>query len=105
MTSKYQIIYWRDIPAQVKARSGAARTARELSPRFQQAIDAAAMVSGDVGTEAYLSAWRTSEWQSYEGAAETLLDEIVARLEGEYTAERLSGLTARGGHEAANQEH
>ncbi len=98
MTSKYQIIYWRDIPAQVKARSEAVRTAREFSARFQEAIDAAAMASGAVGTVEYLSAWRTSEWQSAEGDLERLLDEIVARFEGEYTDERLSALTRTGGY-------
>ena len=100
MTSKYQIIYWRDIPAQVKARSGAVRSARELSARFQEAIDAAAMVSGAAGTDEYLSAWRTSEWESEEGDVEHLLNEIVAKFEDEYTEERLSALTNAGGYGA-----
>jgi hypothetical protein len=98
VTSKYQIIYWRDIPAQVKARSGAVRSAREFSPRFQEAIDTAAMVSGAAGTDEYLSAWRTSEWQSAEGDVEQLLDHIVSRLESEYTEERLSALRKSGGY-------
>ncbi len=98
MTSKYQIIYWRDIPAQVKARSGAGRSAREFPPRFQEAIDAAAMVSGAAGTDEYLSAWRTSEWQSTESDLEQLLDEIVTKFESEYTEERLSALKKAGGY-------
>jgi hypothetical protein len=101
VTSKYQIIYWRDIPAQVKGRSESVRAARECSPRFQEAIDAAAMASGAAGTDEYLSAWRTSRWQSAEGDVERLLDEIVAKLEGEYTEERLSELTRSGGYGAA----
>jgi hypothetical protein len=100
MTSKYQIIYWRDIPAQVKARSEAVRSARAFPARFQEAIDEAAMASGTTGTDEYLSAWRTSEWQSAEGDVERLLDEIVARFEGEYTNERLSALTRTGGYAA-----
>ena len=100
MTSRYQIIYWRDIPAQVKARSQNVRSARELSARFQEAIDAAAMVSGAAGTDDYLSAWRTSEWQSGEGDIEDLLDEIVSKFEGEYTEERLSALKRTGGYAA-----
>jgi hypothetical protein len=98
VTSKYQIIYWRDIPAQVKARSGAVRSAREFSPRFQEAIDAAAMMSGAAGTDEYLAAWRTSEWQSGEGDVEQMLDEILAKFEGEYTEERLSALKTSGGY-------
>jgi hypothetical protein len=98
VTSKYQIIYWRDIPAQVKARSGADRSAREFSPRFQEAIDAAAMVSGAAETNEYLSEWRTSEWQPREGDMEQLLDEIVTKFESEYTEERLSALKRAGGY-------
>jgi len=98
MTAKYQIIYWRDIPAQVKGRSGAVRSAREFSPRFQEAIDAAAMTSGAAGTDEYLSAWRTSEWQSGDGEVEQLLDKIVAKFEGDYTDERLSALKKSGGY-------
>ena len=40
------VIWWRDIPAQVTAKQGRTRTARELAPRFQEAIDAAAMRAG-----------------------------------------------------------
>ncbi|MBV9522569.1 MAG: virulence factor, partial [Alphaproteobacteria bacterium] len=52
------IVYWRDMPAQVIVRSGRKTAKRELSPRFQEAIDRAAMVSGEHGTDAYLAAWR-----------------------------------------------
>ena len=100
MKWKYQIVYWRDIPAQVKARSGAVRSAREFSARFQEAIDAAAMEAGAVGTDEYLSAWRTSEWQSGEGEVEHGLDEIVAKVESDYTEERLSSLKRAGGYAA-----
>jgi hypothetical protein len=54
-----------------------------------------------VGTEAYLAAWRTSEWQSDEGNPEALVDELVAKLEGEYTDERLLELQERGGYAAS----
>jgi cvfA/B/C family virulence factor len=52
------IVSWHDIPAQIIAKAGRTSAKRELSPRFQQAIDRAAMVSGEHGTDAYLSAWR-----------------------------------------------
>ncbi len=51
-------VYWHDIPAQVIAKLGRQSAKRELSPRFQEAIDRAAMVSGEHGTDAYLAAWR-----------------------------------------------
>jgi hypothetical protein len=52
------VIWWRDIPAQVTAKEGRSRAARELPPRFQEAIDAAAMRAGLIGTDAYLEEWR-----------------------------------------------
>ena len=52
------VIWWRDIPAQVTAKEGRARAARELAPRFQEAIDAAAMRAGLIGSDAYLEEWR-----------------------------------------------
>ncbi len=52
------VIWWRDIPAQVTAKEGRARAARELAPRFQEAIDAAAMRAGLIGTDTYLEEWR-----------------------------------------------
>ncbi|CAN5368594.1 hypothetical protein BH23ACT9_BH23ACT9_16620 [soil metagenome] len=51
------VIWWRDIPAQVLARHGRDRAVAELPPRFQRAIDAAAMRSGMAGTDAYLQQW------------------------------------------------
>lgn len=97
--TKYQVIYWRDIPAQVKARSGADRGARELPARFQEAIDEAAMISGAAGTDDYLASWRTSEWRTAEGSVESVLDEVGAQLERDYAAERLAVLKSAGGKE------
>lgn len=101
MTAEYQIVYWRDIPAQIKARAGDVRRSRELSARFQEAIDEAAMESGAAGTDEYLSAWRTSEWQSGEGDVDHVLEEIAAKFESDYTEERLSALKRAGGYRTA----
>ena len=56
--------------------------------------------TGAAGTDEYLAAWRTSEWQSVEGDVERLLDEVVTKFEGEYTEERLSALKRAGGYAA-----
>ena len=52
------ITYWRDIPAQVTAKEGRTAAKRELSLRFTEAIDMAAMRSGAAGTDDYLAEWR-----------------------------------------------
>ena len=92
MTVEYQIIFWRDIPAQVKLRAGGKRFARNLTDRFEQAIDQAAMHAGLAGTDAYLAEWRTSPWNQHDGQLELVADAVVSQIESEYPTERLSGL-------------
>jgi hypothetical protein len=93
----YQIVYWRDIPAQVKVRAGRARAARPLSDRFQIAIDDAAMRAGASGTDAYLAEWRTSEPIERDGEPDAVALALVAELEATYPPERLRTLASNGG--------
>ncbi len=51
-------VYWRDIPAQVIAKERRKAEKVQLSERFAEAIDAAAMRAGKAGTDAYLEEWR-----------------------------------------------
>jgi hypothetical protein len=98
MSTQYQIVYWRDIPAQVKVRQGSRRVSRQLSLRFQEAIDEAAMRGQATDTDDYLAEWRSSEWQTSEEDAEALADALVAQLEAEYTPERLRELKINKGY-------
>ena len=99
MSGKYQIIYWRDIPSQIKAKVGRKRVSRPLSDRFMQIIDAAAMESGDTDSEDYLAQWKPTEWKDIEGETDEFLDGLVAKIEEEYTGKRLSALAKNGGYE------
>jgi hypothetical protein len=48
------VIRWRDIPMQIVVRDDAGGSARRLLPeRFQEAVDAAAMVAGLIGSDDY----------------------------------------------------
>jgi len=100
MTLKLQIIYWRDIPAQVKAKAGRRRFGRPLSSRFQAAIDEAAMRAGKAGADDYLAEWRGGDWVESEGELEQVVDAAVERLEAEYSSKRLRSLIGQGGQEA-----
>lgn len=99
MNSSYQVVYWRDIPAQVKIRHDGGRVARPLSDRFQVAIDEAAMRSGAADADSYLAGWRTSDRLAREGEPEALAAALVLELEAAYPPERLSALAANGGRE------
>jgi hypothetical protein len=54
------IISWRDIPAQVIVKRGRESAKVQLSQRFQEAVDRAAMRAGKGSSDAYLADWRRS---------------------------------------------
>jgi Virulence factor len=56
--AKLTVMYWHDIPSQVLAQQGRERFAVQLSARFQEAIDSAAMFAGKSEADAYLEHWR-----------------------------------------------
>ena len=97
MSFKYQIVYWRDIPAQIKGKAGRKRHSRMLAQRFQVAIDEAAMQGDMVDTDSYLEEWRSSEWQQQDGDPDEFLDNLVAEIESQYPGARLKTLMASGG--------
>jgi len=86
------IIYWRDIPAQVVVRRGRETAKVQLSARFQEAVDRAAMRAGRGTSNAYLADWKRSDPRpcgedlQAEAAAE------AARLEAEFSDEALEEL-------------
>ena len=87
---KKTLIYWRDIPAQVIVQRGRKREKAQLSARFQEAIDRAAMRAGKGSSDAYISEWRR-ESSSVETEAELreIAEQEVSRFESEFSDELL----------------
>ncbi|MCW1949765.1 MAG: virulence factor [Octadecabacter sp.] len=83
------IVYWRDIPAQVIVGKGRRGTKVQLSERFEQAIDRAAMKSGAAGTDDYLADWRKAPAYPVDGSDADVAASEAARLEAEYDKDRL----------------
>ena len=94
------IVYWRDIPAQVIVKAGRQTAKRELAPRFQEAIDRAAMRTGAHGTDAYLAEWRRAAQTPCGDDLEAEATSAAARIETEYDAARIARLVASGGRTA-----
>ncbi len=84
------LIYWRDIPAQVIVQRGRRREKAQLSSRFQEAIDRAAMRAGKGSSDAYLSEWRreSSSVASDAGLRE-IAEQEVSRFESAFSDELL----------------
>ena len=99
------IVFWRDIPAQVIVRAGRRTARRELSPRFQEAIDRAAMRARLTGTDAYLAGWRRASPEPCGDDLESEAERAAAELEAAYPPERLKALVQNFGLEAKSRPH
>jgi hypothetical protein len=88
--TEYQVTYWRDLPSMVVAREGDSVTKGPLAPRFQEAIDEAAMRLGAIDSEAYLEGWTRGDWTAADGTPAEVCDRVVADLEAEWSAERIA---------------
>ncbi len=76
----YQILYWHDIPVQVKAKERRKRHSIELPKRFQIAVDNAAMAAELTGTDGYLDTFRWSEAQKRPGTPEAVAEAVAAEV-------------------------
>jgi len=90
------IVYWRDMPAQIIARSGR-RTAKAELKRFMEAIDAAAMRDGATDSDAYLADWRRGAPTACDDDLDAAVEAAVRELERAYDDARLKRLIASGG--------
>lgn len=91
------VVYWRDIPAQVIIKQGRKSAKRELSLRFTEAIDMAAMRTGAAESGDYLAEWRKDDPVPVSDDLEAEADRAVTELEDAYDRERLVALVKAGG--------
>ena len=80
----YQVLYWHDIPVQVRAKGEGGRASVSLPERFQEAIDLAAMSVGLIGSDEYTEAFRWSDQQSRDGTSNDVAAAVAAELDAQY---------------------
>jgi hypothetical protein len=79
-----QILYWHDIPVQVKAVAGRDRRSVSLSERFQEAVDLAAMSVGVIDSDDYTELYEWSQPQEREGSPQEVAAALASELEANY---------------------
>ena len=77
----YQVLYWQNIPSQIKAWDDVDELKVELAPRFMTRIDEAAQSQGLTATDDYLAQWKWSDEQERGGTAAEVADAIKKELE------------------------
>jgi len=80
----YQVLYWHDIPVQVRAKDAEGRAGATLPARFQEAIDQAAMAAGLIGSDDYTEAFRWGEQHERAGSAREVADALAAELDAQH---------------------
>ena len=96
--AQLEIIYWRDIPAQIVARKSRREQVKHvLSERFEQAIDMAAMRGKLAETDDYLAQWRKGPSKEVSDDLQAEVEAEAARVEADYSPERLKSLVKAGG--------
>ena len=79
--ARYQVMYWKHIPAQVKAWDANGEVKRMLPDRFQAAIDAYSMKEGSTDMDSYLEAWHWGDEAERQGSAAEVADSLVDELD------------------------
>jgi len=95
------IVYWRDIPAQVIVKAGRKSAKRQLSDRFQEAIDVAAMRSKAHDSGTYLEEWRRGDPVACSDDLEAEADTAARELESRFNDKLLDSIAKNGGHALA----
>jgi hypothetical protein len=79
----YKILYWQEIPSQIKADDGVDEVTVSLSPRFLEHIDVLAAKRKLQDADDYLAQWKWSEEQERDGSAEEVAEAVRAELEAQ----------------------
>lgn len=102
--AKLIVISWRDIPAQVLVKSGRETAKIQLSHRFQEAVDRAAMRAGKASSGDYLADWKRSAPRACGSDLQAEAKAEADKLESQYSDEDLLRLIRAHGLESPAKE-
>jgi hypothetical protein len=80
----YQILYWHDIPVQVRARGADGRANVQLPERFSAAVDDAAMAARQTDDDTYTEGFYWSQPQERAGTADAVAHAVAAELDAQF---------------------
>ena len=85
MITTYKILYWQEVPSQIKAEDERDDVTVSLPPRFMERIDQLAAKRNLQDADDYLAQWLWSEEQQRSGSAQEVADAVKAELEAAAT--------------------
>ena len=85
--ASYQILYWQEIPSQIKVIEDIEEHIVPLDPCFMEWIDHTAAQRGCENEEDYLAGWHWGERMEKEGSMAEVAEEVKKELETQFTFE------------------
>ncbi|MEO7457831.1 MAG: virulence factor [Gemmatimonadaceae bacterium] len=80
--STYKVLYWQEIPSQVRAEDDAGNAVSiELPSKFAHRIDAMAQKRGITGADAYTAEWKWADEEERDGSAQDVAAAVIAELQ------------------------
>ena len=83
MTTTYKILYWQEVPSQIRAEDENGDVSVPLPPKFMVRIDALAAARGLEGADDYLAQWHWSDDEERDGSAQDVADALCRELEAQ----------------------
>ena len=79
--ASYKVLYWQEVPSQIKAEDDETDVTVQMPERFQDRIDRLAAERGLGGSDDYLAQWRWSEEEDRDGSAQAVAEALRDELE------------------------
>lgn len=79
--ASYKVLYWQEVPSQIKAEDDDEDVTLLMPERFQERIDRLAAERGLGGADDYLAQWRWSDEDERDGSAAEVAAAVRAELE------------------------
>ena len=79
--AKFKILYWQEIPTQIKAEDDTDDVTVMLDEKFMKQVDDLATRRGLHAADDYLAQWKWSEEEEREGSASEVAAALKAELE------------------------
>jgi hypothetical protein len=77
----YKILYWQEIPTQIKAEDETDDVTVALDGKFMAQVDILAAKRGLQSSDDYLAQWKWSDEEEREGSAREVAEAVKAELE------------------------
>ncbi len=77
----YKVLYWQEVPTQIKAEDESEDVSLMLDDRFMREVDILAAKRGLQEADDYLAQWKWSDEEEREGSAREVAEAVKVELE------------------------